>query len=484
MKSNKSRSSKTIELSIEGMSCGNCETTIKKSVEKLDGVKAATVDHVLGKAIVTYEPRKTDERKIASAIDSAGYSVKGKSRKKDGDGGDYFEIPEKALYASFALGIALIIAGAYFLLKNAFGISFDFPELSANASYALMFGLGILTGFHCIAMCGGFIVSYTAKDSKASNHLKYGLSKTVSYAIIGAIFGAIGSIIAFTPMMRGIAAILAGLFLLVFGLNMLGFLPSLRKLRIPQPGFVARLKAEKSPVAIGLLNGLFIACGPLQAMYIFAAGTGSAVEGALSLMFFGLGTLPVLLGFGMAASFVSKTATHKILKLSGVLVILLGLVMVNRGFALSGSGYDINTINANIAAKSQHLPNDAQIAVQKGVYQEIRMDVTNYGWVPDKFVLKKGVPVRWIINGKEINGCNNAIVVPKYGLNFRISRGEQTIEFTPAESGTIPWSCWMGMIPGTFIVRDDITDAESIKEDVAAIPAANPSGGGCGCGRR
>lgn len=86
-------------------------------------------------------------------------------------------------------------------------------------------------------------------------------------------------------------------------------------------------------------------------------------------------------------------------------------------------------------------------------YQIIRMDVTGQGWVPNKFVLKKGVPVKWIINGKQITGCNNAIIVPAYNLQFKIKSGEQTIEFTPDEAGVVPWSCWMGMIRGTFIVE-------------------------------
>ena len=68
------------------------------------------------------------------------------------------------------------------------------------------------------------------------------------------------------------------------------------------------------------------------------------------------------------------------------------------------------------------------------------------------------MPVKWIINGKEITGCNNAIQVPKYGLNFQIKPGLQTIEFTPTETGTVSWSCWMGMIQGVFIVVDGTAD--------------------------
>jgi len=114
------------------------------------------------------------------------------------------------------------------------------------------------------------------------------------------------------------------------------------------------------------------------------------------------------------------------------------------------------------------------------------MEVNRYGWSPEKFVLQKGVPVKWIIEGKEINGCNNAIQVPKYGLNFDITPGEQIIEFTPTESGTISWSCWMGMIPGVFVVKDSV-DANSVTDvlnevDVPAGGSCGGSTGGCGCG--
>lgn len=529
---NQSNKDKTVELPIEGMTCKNCENTIKTAIEKVSGVKAANADYVLEKAVITYDPNKTSEKRIISAIDKAGYSVIGKSKgKRDGkneeesDGPDsYFEFSDKAFYITIALGIAVLMFGAYLLLKN-FGINFEFPELSKNASYAILFGIGLLTGFHCIAMCGGFVLSYTIKDESGKsknniiNHAKYGISKTISYTIIGAIFGLIGSAIAFTPKMRGIAAIIAGLFLIMFGLNMLGYLKPLRKIRIPQPKFISKIKAKNNPVMIGLLNGLFIACGPLQAMYIFAAGTGDVIQGALSLMFFGLGTLPAMLGFGMAASYLSKSFTHNILKFSGILVLVLGLIMMNRGLSLSGSGYDFNTLKTTIIEASNAAGNNqgqaanpdsiqnppgykpsidasTQIAEQKDGYQTILMDVTNQGWTPDKFVLKKGVPTRWIINGKEINGCNNAIVVPKYNLNFKIKQGEQTIEFTPTESGVIPWSCWMGMIPGTFIVKDELptqNDAaaiQQVQQEADAVPVKKSGScgmggtGGCGCGRR
>ena len=62
------------------------------------------------------------------------------------------------------------------------------------------------------------------------------------------------------------------------------------------------------------------------------------------------------------------------------------------------------------------------------------------------------MPVKWVINGKELNECNRGVIVPKYGIKVMLQPGEQIVQFTPQETGVIPWSCWMGMIPGSFIV--------------------------------
>ena len=216
------------------------------------------------------------------------------------------------------------------------------------------------------------------------------------------------------------------------------------------------------------------------------------IEGAKLLFIFAIGTLPVMLGFGFLTSIISNKATNKILKASGAIVIILGIIMINRGLTLTGTGLDANTIIASVTATST-----TTTAMNNGIeilegYQIIKMNVTRYGWEPDKFVLKKDVPVKWIITGKEITSCNNAIQVPKYGLRFDIKLGEQIIEFTPTQEGIISWSCWMGMIPGTFIVKEDINlnDAKSIEEELNTISVQNTdsyreaSSGGCGCGGR
>lgn len=488
---------------VEGITCPSCEEVIREQALAVDGVNECKVDYSTQQGTLSFDTARTNIDEILDSIEEKGY----KCYIFEGEGAQPKESPElvpsfnlnQIKQASLLLGLLVILFGGYQIVQN-FGI-FSMPALGAGTSLAFLFFIGLLTGFHCIGMCGGFVMSYTAKavteGKKVSHvpHLKYGAGKLMSYTVIGGLFGLLGSFVTFTPLLRGTAAVLAGLFLILFGLNTLNAFPVLRTIRLPTPKFLtrrARGYKGKSPFIVGLLNGLMLACGPLQAIYIYAAGTGNVVQGAASLFAFGLGTLPVLLGFGLFASYVSKSLTHQILRFSGVVVIVLGVIMLNSGLALAGTGYDVNSLVISASPTGATVAGGPQL--NEG-YQEIRMDVVRYGWAPDKFLLKKGVPVRWIITGKQINGCNNAIQVPKLGLDFDIRPGEQVIEFTPKEEGIIPWSCWMGMISGTFIVRDNVELSEAeIQKELAAVkvPSGSCSGacGGscgstsCGCGGR
>jgi len=480
------------------MDCNSCAHHIEEALK--DKVNNISVSFVNESAEIDFDEDKISENGIKNIIRESGYGVGGgkdedKNRKREEDENRENEKEKTPVpirnYITFILLSALILLVLYIVLKN-FGVQmhlpeFDFTSIDQNASFLLLFVAGLLTGFHCIAMCGGFLVSYTAKNAIKGHksfyqHLVYGGSKTISYTIIGALFGLIGSIFFFSPKLRGGIAIFAGVFMIFYAMSMFG-LKFFRKFQI-NPKFLTKIASKKykgayfGPMMTGLLNGLFIACGPLQALYLYAAGTGSVIQGGLSLMVFGLGTLPVMLGFGGVTNIISHRATKKILKLSAIIVLILGLIMLNRGLALTGSGYDYNSISTGVKGVEGISQN---IIIDDEGYQVINMDVISSGWKPNKFVLKKDVPVRWVINGKEITGCNNAIQVPKLGLEFDIKKGEQIIEFTPTQEGVIPWSCWMGMIPGSFVVTND---GGASQEQLAEVNQVASSGGSCGgsCG--
>jgi uncharacterized protein len=465
-------SSITKEIRIAGMHCKNCEKRVSEALRDIDGLTAVSVDWKMGRATVTFDDEKVGLREITDKLGRVGYNATPVGGGNSAGDGIDRRLPKAAGVVFTALGIGIII---YLLMKLSSAVSI--PDITQSMGLGLLFVVGLLTGFHCVGMCGGFVVGYTAKaaaDGKhpALSHLQYGAGKLVSYTVMGAAFGLLGSFVTFTPFMRGVVGILAGIFLLVYGLSMLGRFSWTKRIRMASPAFLTRFidrqsNRSGSPLVIGLLNGLMIACGPLQAIYIMAAGTGSALEGARSLFVFGAGTLPVMLGFGLVTGALSGRATRKILVASGIVVMVLGVIMINRGLALSGKMPNLSSLPVS-GIVSEDKVALAGVEMKDG-YQIIRMKVTRNGWEPDRFVLVRGVPVKWIITGVEINSCNNAIVVPEYGLKFPIKKGEQVIEFTPREKGVISWSCWMGMIRGTFVVKD----AEEIAAGAASDSGIN-----------
>ncbi|MGI9211862.1 MAG: sulfite exporter TauE/SafE family protein [Methylococcaceae bacterium] len=230
-----------------------------------------------------------------------------------------------------------------------------------NLNYGLLFLTGLFTGFHCIGMCGALVVGYSLRGAGTQpagwrSHLLYASGKTLSYTVIGALFGAVGAIVTFTPWLRGVAGLFAGVFLLIFGLSVINPGWSLHRLRLKTPGFLMRFIGQSyrrcsHPLVIGLLNGLMIICGPLQALYILAAGTGSPLTGARMLFAFGLGTLPVMMGFGVLTTGVSSRIAPQIVKASGVLVVALGLIMLNRGLLMTGSGWDFISVKHRLLSE-------------------------------------------------------------------------------------------------------------------------------------
>ncbi len=517
---------------LNGMHCNSCAMLIERELR--DKVNEVSASYSKEKVEIDFDPQKISEKEIKAKIEELGYeigyeveetedieddeiknkSISSKTHNKNEDISDSKdEKREQALVKSYKtsnlsdkIGWFMLIASIgllifllyFFVLRHLTMPNMSVQDIGDNASIFLLFAAGILTGFHCVSMCGGFVVSYTAKNAinghkSFTQHLVYGGSKIISYAIIGGIFGLIGGFIAFNTQLKGYVAIFAGVFMVFYALSMFG-VKFFRKFQF-NPKFLtkATLKAGQkakgpyfAPFITGLLNGLFIACGPLQAMYLYAAGTGSFIKGATSLVVFGAGTLPIMLGFGSLATIISHNTTKKILKFSAIIVLILGLVMLNRGLSLTGSSYSFDAIKEKITgiglnpAASPAGAGNSNIV--NGV-QEINMDVDASGYSPNSFVIKKGVPTKWNVNVKQLTGCNSELVVNDYNINKNLKQGLNIIEFTPDKTGTVRFSCGMGMLRGSFIVTD-IGTATNEEIKAAAQPTGmqcGGGGGGCGC---
>jgi sulfite exporter TauE/SafE len=201
---------------------------------------------------------------------------------------------------------------------------------------------GLFGSVHCLGMCGGIAGAAAAgpgtQGRKVSWILLYNLGRVGSYCLAGTIAGAaafaLGSAIDL-PAWGAVTRGLTGVILVLIGLN---FALGLRLPRFLEASG-GRIWALISPTARRLLSsrsapgmlGLgalwgWLPCGLTYTMLLAAAGTGKALDGALLMLAFGLGTLPSMLAAGAAAGSLQRfTRARHTRRLSGVLLVILGI---------------------------------------------------------------------------------------------------------------------------------------------------------------
>lgn len=438
---------------IDGMTCQACENRIKRALSKIEGIIEVEVSYIKSEANVLMDSNKVKMRNIEIEIEKVGYTIINNGEKT---------INKENSDSTFTLVlIGIIILGLYLIVKNTIGFNF-ITEISSDMGYGMLFIVGLFTSIHCIAMCGGINLSQCTgcigceEDGiylKLKPSILYNTGRVISYTILGGIIGALGSLFSISLKGKAFITIFAGAFMIIMGINMLGIISYFRKFmpRLPKKftDRIDNIKKDNMPFVVGMLNG-FMPCGPLQAMQLYAMGTGSFTSGALSMFFFSIGTVPIMFSFGMISTMISSKFTKKMMKLSALLVIILGLVMSNRGLSLTG----INVGNKALSAMGIELNEDG-IAISKieGERQEVTTKLESGGYKPIQ--VQAGIPVKWIIivEKESLNGCNNEIIIPNYKIQRKLEIGENIIEFTPTQTGNITYTCWMGMISSKIIVK-------------------------------
>lgn len=449
----------TKTLKIDGMTCVSCENRIERKLQNTAGITSARVSYSSGMAHITYDGSVISLEQIISIIEQLDYKVVKEMQETT-----------KKTDVTKIVGVGIIIFALYMIISR-FGVFNVFPLAEQGMSYGMLFVVGLLTSIHCVAMCGGINISQCVPQNPAGSTssskfatlrpgLLYNLGRVISYTVIGGIVGAIGSVVSFSGTAKGIVQLAAGIFMIIMGLNMLNIFPWLRKFSPRMPKIFARKineqKKSKSPLYVGLLNGL-MPCGPLQAMQLYALSTGNPLKGALSMFLFSLGTVPLMFGLGALSSLLSKKFTSRMMTGSAVLVVVLGMFMFSSGMSLSGFALPSFNVGTGGSSSAQN----TNIAKAADGIQTITTKLTSGRYEP--ITVQKGIPVKWIIQAQagDINGCNNKIVIPKYNVEKKLETGDNIIEFTPTQSGTFAYSCWMGMIRSQITVVDDINNSQA-----------------------
>jgi sulfite exporter TauE/SafE/copper chaperone CopZ len=446
---------------IKGMHCRSCELLIEEELKKLPSVYFIGVSFKKGQAEI-HSHNEVPNDLIYKAVAEAGYSV-GKNEVKE-----WFTKDPKKYEELFS---AFIILVAVYLILKMFGLTDIKPNFGEPSSLLVVLLIGLTAGIStCMALVGGLIVGISARHAekhpeadavqKFRPHIFFNLGRIGSYAVLGGLIGLIGKAFQFSGPSLGLITLVVALIMLLMGLQLIEIFPKLSGISISIPASISKFFGIKqhhqkeyshsNSAMIGALT-FFLPCGFTQAMQIYAMSTGSFITGALIMGVFALGTAPGLLGIGGLTSVVKGSFSKKFFKFVGLVVISLALFNLSNAFNL----LDIKlSLPASQNQQNGIISSDPNVTIEDGK-QVVRMTEDSFGYKPNSFVIKKGIPVKWIIDAKNIYSCASSLVSRDLKLSTTLKSGENVFEFTPSETGTISFSCSMGMYRGSFTVIDD-----------------------------
>ena len=240
-----------------------------------------------------------------------------------------------------------------------------------SADLTIFLFIGLLGGAHCIGMCGPLVTMYAERMRPAATdggtvatradrghlslfevrqHLLFNLGRTISYALIGAIMGALGAllivsasqVIATTELIRGLTGIAIGLVIVFIGIGYLRLrgglnwhLPGTGRVLRRLSTQVDRLSGGVGIVGLGGMHGL-LPCPMLYPAYLYAFASGSPTTGALALGALGIGTIPAVFAFGTVIGSISPTGRRRLHYLLGIAFIILGYLLLAHGLVELG----------------------------------------------------------------------------------------------------------------------------------------------------
>lgn len=439
---------------VKGMHCKSCEILIEKKLVEVTNVKSVKASAVNDTVEVDLSEGHLSTGRLNSMFEEEGYTFSE----------DPFEDSTTFEDSLMAISIILFLIGIFIFLKFVFG---DAIDVTADSPLYAFLIFGFIAGLSsCAALVGGLVLSMSkqwnelhAHNENASflqklkPHLMFNTGRLISYAVLGFLLGLIGAELKFSLTFTSILVISVSLLMILLALQMIG-VKAFKKFQLTVPRFMSRYITDEQnfqgkymPFLLGAFT-FFLPCGFSLTVQSLSLISGNPARSALMLFVFALGTLPVLLAIGMMS--VKFNQNKKLAKMFSVIA---GVVVLFFAFYNINSQLKILGITRIISSSSQVSDASWTPEIVDGK-QVIRMNATSYGYSPDYFRLKKGVPVRWEITNKGALGCTNAIIAPDFfDGQVPLTPNQITVkEFTPEETGEFWFSCWMGMVTGSIDV--------------------------------
>ncbi|MBK6538370.1 MAG: sulfite exporter TauE/SafE family protein [Ignavibacteria bacterium] len=207
------------------------------------------------------------------------------------------------------------------------------------------FILGIAGSFHCVGMCGPIVLSLPSGNPRSTSfvigRVLYNSGRIITYTFLGTLFGLLGNRIFLFGFQQGLSVftgivILVTVFFTIKGKNIFTGIPFINsafvKFKIAFSK-IYKVKSKSAMLMTGILNG-FLPCGFVYIGLSGAMLTGVAFDGALYMLLFGLGTVPLMLGLSFFSNFINIKLRKRITKLIPAFTVILALLFIARGLNL------------------------------------------------------------------------------------------------------------------------------------------------------
>ncbi|MGE0082285.1 MAG: sulfite exporter TauE/SafE family protein [Thiohalomonadaceae bacterium] len=212
-----------------------------------------------------------------------------------------------------------------------------------DTTLAMAFLAGLLGSGHCIGMCGGLVCAFFLRMGEGARgpftYAAYHGARVLVYVTVGVLAGMLGLVLTSTGIVgktQAVLQILAGLVVIVLGLDILGIGPwRLRWNFLPAAWLqgavrIAATRPRTGAFAGGLVNGL-MPCSLTLAMAVKATTAQGPLEGGLLMLAFGLGTFPSMLLVSVLLARLGAARRAQLLKVAALFVIALGVATVWQG---------------------------------------------------------------------------------------------------------------------------------------------------------
>lgn len=205
--------------------------------------------------------------------------------------------------------------------------------------------LGFFSSLHCVGMCGPIALALPVHQFSVTKKtlyiITYHLGRILTYALLGVLFGLLGNGLFIAGLHQNVSIILG--ILLILGVLFFNESSIQSKLYTNTKAYMKfksyfgtfiQKKTWGSFLVLGLLNGL-LPCAMVYMALFGATATQGALHGAMFMMWFGVGTIPLMTAVVWLSQWVNKYFKNKLKKLVPIFLILTGVLLIVRGMGLN-----------------------------------------------------------------------------------------------------------------------------------------------------